>query len=56
MTHYFLTFKGFLYEKLLLALTILFSVNVFASPVNINNADAHTIADSLANIGLKKLK
>lgn len=41
-------------KKLLLALTILFSVNVFASPVNINNADAHTIADSLANIGLKK--
>ena len=31
-----------------------FSVNAFAAPVDINTADAKTIADSLSGIGLKK--
>jgi competence protein ComEA len=30
------------------------SFNVFASPVNINTADAKTIGESLSGIGLKK--
>jgi len=30
------------------------SVNAFATPVDINTADARTIADSLSGIGLKK--
>jgi competence protein ComEA len=30
------------------------SVNAFATPVDINTADAKTIADSLSGIGLKK--
>lgn len=40
--------------KKLLLLSIFFSVNAFASPVNINTADVHTIADSLSGFGLKK--
>lgn len=40
--------------KKLLILTILLSSNVFASPVNINTADAQKIADSLSGFGLKK--
>jgi len=40
--------------KKLLILTVLFSINAFAKPVNINIADAQTIADSLDGIGLKK--
>ncbi len=40
--------------KKLSILTMLFSVNVFAAPVNINTADVQTIADSLNGIGLKK--
>ncbi len=40
--------------KNVLFLLVLFSVNVFATPVNINTADAQTIADSLSNIGIKK--
>jgi len=40
--------------KNVLFLLMLFSANVFATPVNINAADAQTIADSLSNIGLKK--
>ena len=40
--------------KNVLFLLMLFSANVFATPVNINTADAQTIADSLSNIGLKK--
>lgn len=43
-------------EKLLLALTILFSTNIFATPVNINTADAQKIADSVSGFGLKKAK
>lgn len=31
-----------------------FTLPVFAAPVNINTADAKTIADALTNIGLKK--
>jgi competence protein ComEA len=41
-------------KKLLLALTILLSTNVFAIPVNINTADAQKIADSVSGFGLKK--
>jgi competence protein ComEA len=41
-------------KKLLLALTVLFSVNTFATPVNINTADAQKIADSVSGFGLKK--
>jgi competence protein ComEA len=33
---------------------ILCSLNVMASPVNINTADAKTIGESLSGIGLKK--
>ena len=40
--------------KKLLALMVLFSTNAFASPVNINTADAQKIADSLSGFGLKK--
>jgi competence protein ComEA len=40
--------------KKLSILTMLFSINVFATPVNINTADVQTIADSLSGIGLKK--
>ncbi len=38
---------------LILAATLL-SINAFAAPVNVNTADAKTIADSLKGIGLKK--
>lgn len=41
-------------KKLLLALTLLFSANVFASPVNINTADAAAIASALSGLGPKK--
>jgi competence protein ComEA len=41
-------------KKLLFALTILFSINTFAAPVNINTADAQKIADSVSGFGLKK--
>ena len=40
--------------KKLLILLSLFSINAFATPVNINTADAKTIADSLSGIGQKK--
>lgn len=38
----------------LLLLVALFSVNAFAKPVNINNADAPTISQSLTRISLKQ--
>jgi competence protein ComEA len=41
-------------KKLLILATVLFSINAFAAPVNINTADAQTIADSLNGIGIKK--
>lgn len=42
-------------KNLLVALFISFcSFSVFAAPVNINSADAKTIADALSGIGLKK--
>jgi competence protein ComEA len=41
-------------NKKLIILLIGYSANIFATPVNINTADAKTIADSLAGIGLKK--
>lgn len=40
-------------KKLLLVLA-LFSSHVFATPVNVNSADAKTIAASLAGVGIKK--
>jgi competence protein ComEA len=40
--------------KKLLLIFMLFSVNVFATPVNINTADAKTMSDALAGIGMKK--
>lgn len=40
--------------KYLFALLTLFAGTALAKPVNINQADAQTIADSLAGIGLKK--
>ncbi len=40
--------------KKLLIFLALFSINALATPVNINTADAKTIADSLDGIGIKK--
>jgi competence protein ComEA len=40
--------------KKLVILFAFFSINAFAAPININTADAKTIADSLNGIGLKK--
>lgn len=40
--------------KKLLILSALFSMNAMAAPVNVNTADAKTIADSLSGVGLKK--
>ena len=42
-------------KKFLLSIVLLLSsFNIFATPVNVNSADAKTIADSLSGIGLKK--
>jgi competence protein ComEA len=40
-------------KKLLLLLS-LFAFNAFATPVNINTADAETISEALSGIGMKK--
>ena len=40
--------------KKIVWLLLIVASNVFAKPVNINTADAQTIADSLTNIGIKK--
>lgn len=40
--------------KKLLLVVALFSANAFATPVNINTADAKMIAASLAGVGIKK--
>lgn len=40
--------------KKIVFLLLFCSTNTFATPVNINTADAKTIADSLSDIGLKK--
>ncbi len=40
-------------KKIILFIALL-SVNAFAAPVNINSADAKTIASSLKGIGIKK--
>ena len=42
-----------LMKKLLLLLSF-FAFNAFATPVNVNTADAKTISDALTGIGLKK--
>jgi competence protein ComEA len=41
-------------KTLLLLAIALCSINAFAVPVDVNTADANTIADSLSGIGLKK--
>lgn len=41
-------------KKLLFTFALLFSTNTFATPVNINTADAQKIADSVSGLGLKK--
>ncbi|UOA09960.1 helix-hairpin-helix domain-containing protein [Methylobacter sp. S3L5C] len=41
-------------KKLLLLLLTLFTFNAFATPVNVNTADAKTISDALSGIGMKK--
>lgn len=41
-------------KKLVILFVVFFSINSFAVPVNVNTADAKTIADSLSGIGLKK--
>jgi competence protein ComEA len=41
-------------KKLLFILILLFSANTFAAPVNINTADAATIASALSGFGPKK--
>lgn len=42
-------------KKILILLTLL-SFNVFATPVNINKADAKTLSESLKGIGMKRAK
>ena len=46
--------KAGAFMKKLMIVLALFSMNSFATPVNINTADAKTIADSLSGIGLAK--
>jgi competence protein ComEA len=41
-------------KKLLLVLSMLFSVNTFATPININTADAKAIDAALSGFGPKK--
>lgn len=41
-------------KTMLFALTVLFSANIFAKPVNINTADATIISSALSGVGLKK--
>ena len=41
-------------KKLIWLFLSLFAFNVFATPVNVNTADAKTISDALSGIGLKK--
>ncbi len=41
-------------KKLLLLVLSLFAFNAFATPVNVNTADAKTISNALSGIGLKK--
>lgn len=38
----------------ILVLSALLSFNAFAAPVNVNTADAQTIAEALKGVGLKK--
>lgn len=41
-------------KRLVALFAVVCSFNVFASPVNINTADAKTIGEALSGIGLKK--
>jgi competence protein ComEA len=41
-------------KNLMLLMLLLFVSNVMATPVNINSADAKSIADALSGIGIKK--
>jgi len=38
----------------MILLLALFSINVFAKPVNVNTADAKTLSESLKGVGQKK--
>jgi competence protein ComEA len=40
--------------KKVIVLLCLFAFNAFATPVNVNTADAKTISDALSGVGLKK--
>ena len=40
--------------KIFIVLLAIFSINVYAEPVDINNADAESISQSLNGVGLKK--
>lgn len=42
------------FKTLVLSLAAVFSFNVFAAPVDINSADAQTLASSLKGVGMKK--
>jgi competence protein ComEA len=48
-----LKLRGKNMKKLLLLLS-LWTINAFATPVNVNTADAKTISEALSGIGLKK--
>jgi len=41
-------------NKLLIILLSLFALNAYAAPVNVNSADAQTLADALSGIGPSK--
>lgn len=41
-------------RSIICAFALLFSVFAFAGPVNINTADAETIAEAMNGVGLKK--
>jgi len=47
-------FLGAIVMKIFIFILTIFSFNAYAAPVNINKADAETIAESLNGIGLKK--
>lgn len=40
--------------KKIAIISLLYAFNAFATPVNINTADAKTISDSLSGIGINK--
>jgi len=46
--------KGIQMKKMMILLLALFSINVFAKPVNVNTADAKILSESLKGVGQKK--